>query len=84
MITVYKYPLHGPVTKIATKAGSSPLSVQIQNGIPCLWMEVNTDSIETRDYIVYLAGTGTEVQGHHYISTIQIDQFVFHAYWSMA
>lgn len=60
------------------------LSVQVQNNIPCIWAEVNTDMpIEKRCFEIF--GTGNPIHedmgvSREYIGTFQMIHFVWHLY----
>ncbi len=81
MNKIYKYKLEiiSERQRIEAPFIMKDLSIQLQNGIPCLWAAVNTDS----DLILYeiiIVGTGCEVpqDAEEYIGTVQIGQFVWH------
>lgn len=62
MLTVYKYPFDiKDVVIVAMPAGAQVLHIGMQNGTPCLWALVDTDSpIVQRTF--YVRGTGHPVQ----------------------
>lgn len=83
MKTIYKYPLevkHKQLFKVPVDI--KPLSVQVQNGTPCLWAEVDNNVAEK--YItVYTIGTGIELPEGNivYSGTYQYEEcLVFHIY----
>jgi len=57
------------------------LSVQVQNGVPCLWVKVNTDIPENLVTIV-IYGTGHPIKevGLKFIDTFQVGELVFHVF----
>lgn len=77
MRTVYKYPLTNPV--IEMPAGGKVVTVDIQNGQPCLWAEVDPTAkkMEKRRFHVY--GTGNVVEGK-YVGTYFEGPFIWHVY----
>lgn len=83
MKIIYKYPLQiTDEQTIEISRYAKPLCVQVQNGIPCLWAEVDTrfaKEIKT----VYSYGTGHTIDrlGIQYLGTYQIENnLVFHVY----
>ena len=80
---VWKYPL--PIAdeiRIELPQDARPLTVQMQNGEPWLWVLLNPDlPIYVRTFV--LAGTGHEIdQPGAYIGTFQMADgaFVFHLF----
>lgn len=64
--------------------GAKLLTFQLQNGMPYLWMEVDTDA-RREDRVFRMVGTGWDwSERDHgrmgYIGTVQIDGFVWHYY----
>ncbi len=87
MKTIYKYNLKvTDVQHIQLPAGAKILCVQVQDGEPHLWAEVDTDAPpEMRTIEIF--GTGHPIpqemgQDRRYISTFQMKNgsLVFHAY----
>lgn len=85
MLTVWKYELQPGETYLEIPAGSTNLSVQTQNGIPCLWVLVDTNrKTEPKVYEIY--GTGHEIKNpfrlRKYVGTFLIDNdsLVFHVF----
>ena len=84
--TIWKYPLEiQDVQTIRMSIGAEILTVQNQDGKPCLWAEVDADdkvSAEPRYIEVY--ETGQAMIGmsldRKYIATIQIGQTVYHVF----
>ena len=62
--------------------GAVVLSAQVQNGILCLWADIEThNDNETRH--IYINGTGNPIQqpaDARYVSTVIMDAFVWHVY----
>lgn len=84
MRTIYKYPLRiVDEQTVRMPIGAELLSVQMQNGLPCLWATVDPDLGE-RSRRILIRGTGhplTGQEGRH-ISTFQMQggALVFHAF----
>lgn len=85
MITIYKYPLKVTDGQTVTMpAGAELLSVQVQNGIACLWAKVDT-GLGNENRIIHIYGTGHPIENGlplKYISTFQTlnGELVFHAF----
>lgn len=83
MDTIYKYPLLIlDEQDIEMPMGSGIMSVQMQNGQPCLWAFVNTDNTPVKRKI-QIRGTGHSCKGvGEYISTFQMKdgELIFHAF----
>ena len=83
--TIWKFPLQSvAVQTIELPAGFDILTVQVQNGAPCLWAAVDPDAQKTRAQI-RIIGTGHDVPTpalDRYIGTFQIDngKLVFHVF----
>jgi len=60
MNTIYKYQLRvADIQSIRIPKGANILTVQTQNGTPCLWALVDTDQpFEQRSF--YIVGTGNQ------------------------
>jgi hypothetical protein len=64
---------------IAMPMGAKILTVQMQQGTPCLWAEVNLNApYENRYFRIF--GTGQPNPFGKYIGTYQVDEFVWHLY----
>lgn len=83
MIKIYKYPLElKDLNEIDMPEQAEILSVQIQNGIPCLWAKVNTDYPEEKRAI-RIIGTGNSINPCEplvFITTYQFEGLVFHVF----
>lgn len=60
------------------------LTVQVQNGTPCIWALVNPDVVQEKR-VFRLAGTGHDIHydmgvDYKYIGTFQLDVLVFHLF----
>ena len=73
MVTIYKYQLALSRTELRMPEGAQVLTVQMQNGEPCMWAKVDpTKPQEDRAFEVY--GTGHEVPDDPrsvYVATFQ-------------
>jgi len=87
MNTIWKFPIDiTDESSITMPMGAKVLSVQTQNGQPCIWAEVNTRSRpEERPFRIF--GTGHELpDGLHdswvFVGTFQVagGALVFHLY----
>lgn len=85
MITIYKYKIQVVDDQtISIPLGAKLLTVQVQNGIPCLWALVDTEQ-KHEDVFIEIVGTGNPVTGtdsREYISTFQLHggRLVFHVF----
>ena len=84
METVYKYPLAWKVCQGIWLPLKRVLTVEIQNGVPCLWAVVDTNepAVKLR---VMMTSTGTDdkldFDKLRYISTTQYGGYVFHWFY---
>ncbi len=83
MKAIFKYELTLGRTAVEMPRGATVLSVQMQNGNPCLWAMVDTDVVltDTREFVCF--GTGHKINEEyalHFIGTTQIEavSLVFH------
>lgn len=62
--------------------GAEVLTVQVQNGITCIWVLCNPDSPKVnKSFEIF--GTGhsiNEVKERRYIGTFQLDELVYHLF----
>ena len=84
-MTIWKYPLEvADEQKIRVPAGARPLCVQVQRGVPCLWMHVDPDCGMV-NHRVLCCGTGNpaDVGTAKYVSTTQHHDgaLVFHWFY---
>lgn len=82
MKTVYKYFLKiEDLQVISLPRDAKLLCVQIQNGTPCLWAQVD-DQLPHEDRTICIYGTGHKIAhiGLEYIGTFQIPDLVFHVF----
>lgn len=84
---IYKYPLQVQDKQtIKLPSGYKILTVQVQDGIPCLWAMVDT-SIDCVEVNIITHGTGNGIFGNEelrYIGTYQLNNgvLVFHVFES--
>ena len=84
--TIWKYPLIITDRQtIPVPVFSTPLSVQFQQGVLCLWVEVDPD-IELEQRMIHVYGTGNPMATkviQQYVGTAQEPdrQLVWHVYW---
>lgn len=85
---IFKYKLEiNDVQHISMQEGAKILTVQTQQGRPCLWALVDPDEDSREDKIILTFGTGHEIlcpneNTLEYISTYQINNgaLVFHVF----
>ena len=77
---IWKYKIDSFDCKIEMPEGAKILSLQLQNWIPCIWVQVDVNNlIETRRFVTHPTG----VYFHHaekYIGTYQIGWYVWHVF----
>jgi len=81
--TIWKYELITifGIQEIAMPSGSVILTLQLQNGIPCLWVLVEPDKPIEKVIIKVLATEGSDIISlRKYIGTYQIGGLVFHVF----
>lgn len=75
MTKVFKFPLEiSDEQKVLMPVGAKVLTVQVQNGVPCLWAECNPDA-ECVYRTFLIRGTGHPIDDNiekEYIGTIQL------------
>lgn len=84
--TIWKYQVNPKITKFNMPKGAEILTVQNQNGIPCIWALVNPENEEEERYFEVF-GTGHDVPvdigiERKYINTFQLEggSLVFHLF----
>lgn len=81
MITIWKYPLAlVDVQEVTMPQCADILTVQVQDGVPCLWAIVDTAyGLTSRKFHIF--GTGKPIRdGLKYIGTFQTPPFVWHVF----
>ena len=83
MVSIYKYKLSdSDELTINMPKGAKILSIQVQAGIPCMWVLVD-EMADREDRYFQTKGTGQEIpniEGLTYISTFQEPPFVWHLF----
>ena len=77
---IYKYQIP-PSGRLEIPAGSEPLCVQVQHGIPCVWARVPEGGTGTKLLRLYPTGGPIAPLGK-YVGTFQLDagNLVFHVF----
>ena len=82
---IWKFPLSEKgVQTFELRKGYEILTLQMQNGMPCIWVLLNPDEIILKEtFEIY--GTGHEIHYDHsvnreYVGTFQQDYFVWHLF----
>jgi hypothetical protein len=86
-LTIWKWPLLGN-PEIATDHptidmpyGANVLCIQTQNGVPCVWAEVDsTEPTEIRRFVIVGTGQPIPDDADRYVGTWQSGPFVFHLF----
>ena len=82
MNTIWKFQLTDDVTEIEAHIIKF-LTVQLQNGQPCVWAIVDPERTPKK-YKINIIGTGwesTNIDPSQYIGTIQTGSYVWHCFW---
>ena len=82
MNVIWKFPLRAETTEIEAPIDEF-LTVQMQDGLPCVWAIVNPDK-SPRKYNIFILGTGWEcnsIDASKYIGTVQEGAYVWHCFW---
>lgn len=87
MLTIYKYPVffHTDFGLLMPK-GAVVLSIQMQNNIPCMWVEVDNEEPEMEEKKFKMYFTGDRINSClnlKYITTLQSGDYVCHFYESI-
>lgn len=83
MTTIWKYEI--PIAdefNLHMPQYAEILSVQVQNGVPCLWAEVLPDQ-PVKAQLFYLYGTGHPIpsgRSQKFVGTFQTGPLVFHVF----
>lgn len=80
MKVIWKYDISGE--RIQVPVWSKVLCVQLQNGIPQIWMLVDEDEkeFETRTFVIIGTGQSFNNKDMNYISTYQEFTYVWHVF----
>jgi hypothetical protein len=83
MKVIYKYELQIKSQQVIEIPRQSKfLTLQLQDGVPCVWLEVNTNNTNTTQRVFKMHGTGHEFVNNLdvYLGTVLINGFVWHYY----
>lgn len=84
MKTIYKFPLQVTGEQVLWMPGeATPLCVEVQNGTPTLWVEVNRSSSKPGyNQLIFMFGTGFDIPDTpmQYLDTVQLGEYVWHFY----
>ena len=72
--TIWKYPLAATETVVDAPMGAIPLTVQTQEGSPCLWMAIPDPDAEKEERVFVMCGTGLPISSAEcldYVATFQ-------------
>lgn len=82
--SIWKFPFDmTDEVKITMPTGSRILSLQVQNGRPCVWALVDTQTSDTEDRVFDIYGTGQplkDMDKESFIGTCQLSELVFHVF----
>lgn len=80
-MNIYKYPLTSMFNRIEMPEGAKILTMQLQNGTPCIWALVEPNAPKTeRIFEVLVTGIGFKDSPATYIGTYQFGGFVGHVF----
>ena len=74
MATIWKYELEPGLTELRMPEGAQVLTMQIQNGTPCLWVKVDPGA-QQEDRVFKVYGTGHDIPDYPrlmYVATAQM------------
>jgi hypothetical protein len=72
MKTIWKFSLDDPMGSLQMPIGAEILCLQIQRGVPCIWVKVDDSAkVERRTFIVVGTGHKLSVNANKYIGTFQ-------------
>ena len=78
---IFKYPLKLTENAIAIPRGARPLTVQVQNGVVCLWAMIDeNEPTEIRTIVICNTGEYIQPFGWLYLGTVQINNYVGHVF----
>lgn len=88
MITIHKYPLLiEQQQKVKMRRGFKILSLDVQDGVPCIWALID-DEAELINVPISTYGTGHNIARYgwnawnKFVGTYQLDGFVGHVFYS--
>lgn len=80
---IFKYSLEiVQEQRIEMPAGCKVLGLQMQRGVPALWVEIDPKE-PMISYRIRMVGTGHDFDAYalHYLGTVQDGPLVWHYYW---
>ena len=78
---IHKFPLKFMWQQyVDLPVGYKILTIQMQEGVPTLWAEVNTKAGPCNPATIEMVGTGEEPPVGPYIATVQEGKYVWHFY----
>jgi hypothetical protein len=80
---IYKYSITSTITTLFLPVGAKILTLQMQHGVPFIWIERTEEAIELKERKIKKVGTGESFNAdsnHSYIGTIQEGPYVWHYY----
>lgn len=82
MRTVFKYGLEIGETVLFLPTRYRALAVQMQNGLPAMWVELNPNEPKNMKVVFTVYGTGHWIESitEEYVGTFQDGPFVGHVY----
>lgn len=85
MKTIWKYSLNpADYTDITMPLGARVLTAQVQDGVICIWAEVDPNASPETTHRFTLCATGQQIATYpgDYVGTVQLSggRFVFHVY----
>jgi len=81
-LRIFKYPINIGKTDIGLPVGSYVLSVQMQNGQPCVWVMLDPDDENKTVATFEVVGTGHDIDrtDKGFVGTFQDGAFVWHLF----
>lgn len=82
MKAIWKFPLEIlDLQEIAIPKGAIVRAIQVQDGRPCLWAEVDSEAPKiTHEFRTYGTGHPMDTDWPFYLGTYQVGALVFHVY----
>ena len=82
--TIWKFPLAVEQSQwITVPNDAQVLSIDVQSGIPCLWMLLGYSDAPMASREIRCFGTGQDVEASHdqFIGTVLVGSLVWHYFW---
>jgi len=80
---IWKFPLEiTDVQEVEMPSSAQLLSVDVQQGILCLWALVDLDRATKERHVIDIIGTGEPIESHHraFIGTAQMGPLLWHVF----